>query len=186
MSRPGRRGLLTLALAATLLAAWFAPPMHEEEVVPAPRVQDAAAPLAGRELTPPIQHLREAAAGRTQVLAIRGRDAGEEADLGDLRVFAVPPWGREAAKNRSEAAAPSGAPAKAPAPRAPPLPFQVLGRYDDAGQALVFLQHHEENLVVRVGDTIAGAYRVEALRGRTLALRYLPLGELQTLDVGGQ
>jgi hypothetical protein len=45
---------------------------------------------------------------------------------------------------------------------------------------------NDQNLAVRVGDTIAEQYRVERLEGQTLTLRYLPLDVLQTLDVGGK
>jgi hypothetical protein len=59
-----------------------------------------------------------------------------------------------------------------------------MGRYVEDGQVLVFLQHNDSNLVVRVGDTIAEHYKVESLDGGTLTLRYLPLDQQQTIDVG--
>jgi hypothetical protein len=64
----------------------------------------------------------------------------------------------------------------------PPLPFIVLGRYLEAGQEVFFLQHSNQNLVVRIGDTLINQYKVESIRGATLYLRYLPLNTMQTLD----
>jgi hypothetical protein len=76
------------------------------------------------------------------------------------------------------------APPPPPPPQAPPLPFRIFGRYVDAGQQVVFLQINERNLAVRVGDVIDGQYRIESLQGALLAFLYLPLQQMQTLDLG--
>ena len=64
----------------------------------------------------------------------------------------------------------------------PPLPFIVLGRYLEGGQEIFFLQHNNQNLVARIGDTLINQYKVESIRGATLNLRYLPLNSIQSLD----
>lgn len=44
-------------------------------------------------------------------------------------------------------------------------------RYVDEGQEVVFLLHNDQNLVVRVGDTIAQQYKVESLNGNKLMFK---------------
>ena len=71
--------------------------------------------------------------------------------------------------------------------QAPPvLPFVVLGRYIEAGQEVIFLQHNNQNLVVRVGNTLLEQYKVESLQGSTLNFRYLPLNLAQSLEIGSK
>lgn len=71
-----------------------------------------------------------------------------------------------------------------PPPQAPPLPFTYLGKVIDAGGATVFLTNGDRNWVVRSGETIDGAYRVEAIGDRTMTLTYLALGLRQELEIG--
>ena len=113
---------------------------------------------------------------------IQPREPGEPVTEPDSHLFAARQWSAPAQPVPPASAAAQPAPA---APQAPPLPFRVLGRYDDEGQTKVFVQHLEQALVLRVGDTVAEHYKVESLQGGTLTLRYLPLNQTQTLDVGG-
>ncbi|MBI4986641.1 MAG: hypothetical protein HZC24_15190 [Rhodocyclales bacterium] len=78
------------------------------------------------------------------------------------------------------------APALAPEtqPVAPPLPFSFGGRYVEAGRTLVFLMEGERVHAVRVGDTIKGAYRVDAIEPTVVQLTYLPLNLRQSLPTG--
>jgi len=75
-------------------------------------------------------------------------------------------------------------PPPAPPPQAPPLPFAYLGKLIDAGRITVFLSNGDRNWVVRSGDTIDGAYRVEAIEDRTMTFTYLALGIRQELGIG--
>jgi hypothetical protein len=68
-----------------------------------------------------------------------------------------------------------------PPPQAPPLPFTYLGKMIDGDTTTVFLARQDRNFVVRPGDTLDGAYRVEAIEEGEMALTYLPLGARQTL-----
>jgi hypothetical protein len=68
-----------------------------------------------------------------------------------------------------------------PPPQAPPLPFTYLGKMVDGEKMTVFLARQDRNYIVRAGDTLDGAYRVEAIEEEGLALTYLPLGTRQTL-----
>jgi len=170
------RRVLGLTLVLTLGAAYFAPS-------PQP---DASLQLSERTL----KNLTQVAASATrsggsssiEVLAIRTRDAGHASDA--QGVFNSRQWVKpESAASTVQKAASVVMAAPAPA-QAPPLPFKVLGRYWEDGQELVFLQHNEQNLVVRVGDTIGSVYKVESLEGNTLTLRYTPLNQTQTMTVG--
>lgn len=73
----------------------------------------------------------------------------------------------------------------APAPTAPALPFTYLGKKMEAGQWEVFLVQGEQTLVVREGSLIDSRYRVEAIAPPELRLTYLPLGQTQSLAIGG-
>ncbi|MGH8701652.1 MAG: cohesin domain-containing protein [Burkholderiales bacterium] len=75
-------------------------------------------------------------------------------------------------------------PAPPPAPQAPPLPFAFLGQLVEEGRVTVFLTNGDRNWVVREGDTIDGAYRVEAIADRTMTLTYLALNTRQELAIG--
>ena len=167
-----KRFLLGGALAATLCAAWFAP---EQESTTAAGAAPAnpVLPSSGRapRATPPAF---------VDVLPIRARTLADD-DGPDPSLFASTQWG--------------GAPVPAPmaaapvevataAVTAPPLPFRVMGSFEQAGQTVVFLQQNELNHAVRTGDTIGETYKVESIEGAVMTLRYLPLGQVQTLELG--
>jgi hypothetical protein len=173
------RILLVLALIATLVATWFAPGETDDGIELSARVETVSSAAVERRQSQ--ESSRSKRGENIEVLQIDPR--GEAGDEGAL-LFAPISW----APPKMEAApietitVPVVEPVEAP--RAPPLPFQVLGRYVDGERALVFLQHMDQNLAVAVGDTIGDTYQVERLEGNTLVLRYLPLDELQTLEVG--
>lgn len=76
-------------------------------------------------------------------------------------------------------AAPPQPPAK---PAAPPLPFAYLGKLIEDGKLAVFLSRGEENLSVRVGDTV-GEYRIDAVTENEIRFTYLPLKTKQSLPL---
>jgi hypothetical protein len=179
------RLLLGVALLATLAAAWFAPAddaagVAGSEAVAAGARRGASAPAvagAGKSSA------RSAAAPFVDVLRIRARAVEGDDEAPDALLFSSTQWSPPAPVTAAAPAASAAAPAAA-APQAPPLPFRVLGSYAQAGQTVVFLQQNDQNHVVRAGDTIADTYRVESLDGATMKLRYLPLDQVQTLDLG--
>lgn len=126
----------------------------------------AAAARPPRDTAPPVP----------RVLAIRSRETFPQGSNPFRAPPAVPV--REPAAMR---AAPS--PADAAAPEPPPLPFHVLGRFVDEGRIAVFMMHGGETLAARVGDTLAGVYRVEGIAPSALTLNYLPLQRTQTLPL---
>lgn len=187
MSPGARRVALFVALLATLVAVWFAPVDEDDGVALSARAQGAK-PRAG-DVAQPASNQTVTAAARTttsspvEVLRIQSREQGNEDNAREARLFSSTRWTQPV--KAAPVASPAPTEVAAAPPQAPPLPFRALGRYDEAGQAAIFLQHLENNLVVRVGDTIAEQYKVESLQGTTLTLRYLPLNQLQTLEVGG-
>lgn len=186
---PSKKRLwLVLALAGTLVAAWFAPE-GDAEVGATSRQERATAVEAGEGAAtgmPAVTGDRPVAANapvvaNLDVLSIRARAADDTADrLGAL--FADAPWAAKRAAIMADSPVPVAPPEP---PRAPPLPFKELGRYEEAGRATVFLQYGDQNLVVHVGDTIASSYKVEEIAGSSMTLRYLPLDQVQTLELAG-
>ena len=49
---------------------------------------------------------------------------------------------------------------------------------------MVFLNQDDDVYAVKAGDTIGGAYRIEEIKGSEVVLTYLPLKQLQTLQIG--
>ncbi|TWI51820.1 hypothetical protein IP92_00809 [Pseudoduganella flava] len=80
--------------------------------------------------------------------------------------------------------APSGPPPPPPAPTAPPLPFTVLGKGLADGAWEVYLARPDRTYVVKVGTVIDGMYRIDAIAPPTLTITYLPLNQVQQLNIG--
>lgn len=80
---------------------------------------------------------------------------------------------------------PSNAPLPSPPPPvAPPLPFKYIGKSLQDGVWEIYLARNDRTYLVRDGATIDGAYRVDAIRPPTLTLTYLPLDQVQQLNIG--
>jgi hypothetical protein len=176
--------LLIAALLATLAAAWFAPGASTQDVLLAPR-----ATKANSAATTTVASVKEAAlplSNTAAVLSIIPREH-TEGDPPDAQLFTATQWLPVAASAPPQPApvAPIAAPPPPPPPQAPPLPFKFLGRYQDADQAVVFLQYNDQNFLARVGDTLQGQYKVESLSATSLNLIYLPLNLPQSLSLGG-
>jgi hypothetical protein len=166
-----RRIVLGAALLLTLAGAWYVP-----EAAPAAAADTRHA--AGRAAVQAPQRARDGqTAAVADVFRIGPRDVEDEDAARDPALFRAAEWTPASA---SPAAAAATEPAVAPLP---PLPFRVMGSFEQAGQTVVFLQHNERNLVVREGDTIDDLYKVESVAG-AMTLRYLPLDRLQTLELG--
>ncbi|WP_338758444.1 hypothetical protein [Massilia sp. METH4] len=80
--------------------------------------------------------------------------------------------------------APSGPPPAPPAPTAPPVPFTVLGKGVADGAWEVYLARPDRTYVARVGTVIDGMYRVDNIAPPTLTVTYLPLNQVQQLNIG--
>lgn len=190
------RWVLWLCLAATLVAAWLAPANDESAgVALSSRVTDRRDPAfeqsGGTSQVPALPrdqpfvatHKSTSGSDEPEVLAIRARQKDEDQDpLSDL--FASPGWAHKVAPSAPAVSGTTHAPAVAPAPSAPPLPFTVMGSMNDGGQTRYFLRNADQSFVVQVGDTLLDQYRVEAIEGNRLVLRYLPMNQLQSLELG--
>jgi hypothetical protein len=72
-----------------------------------------------------------------------------------------------------------------PPPSAPPLPFQVLGKAVADGEWEVFLSRGaDQTFVVRKHTVIDGMYRVETIAPPTMTMTYLPMNQVQQLNIG--
>jgi hypothetical protein len=71
-----------------------------------------------------------------------------------------------------------------PQPTAPPLPFTYIGKALEAGEWEVYLSQGERTWIVRNLDVIDGSYRVESIKPPLMTLTYLPLNQVQQLNIG--
>jgi len=72
-----------------------------------------------------------------------------------------------------------------PPPTAPPLPFTFIGKSVGDGAWEVYLARGDRTYVVREkGAVIDGTYRVESIAPPVLTLTYLPLNQIQQLNIG--
>ncbi len=72
----------------------------------------------------------------------------------------------------------------APAPVAPPLPFTYIGKSLQDGAWEIYLVRGDRTHLVRENMTIDGTYRVDAIKPPVLTLTYLPLNQVQQLNIG--
>ncbi|WP_395406766.1 hypothetical protein ACHMW6_08855 [Pseudoduganella sp. UC29_106] len=72
-----------------------------------------------------------------------------------------------------------------PPPSAPPLPFTVIGKAVADGQYEVYLSRGpDQTFVVRKHTVIDGLYRVETIAPPTMTMTYLPMNQVQQLNIG--
>lgn len=71
-----------------------------------------------------------------------------------------------------------------PAPSAPPLPFTFIGKSLEEGTWEVFLARGDRTYIVRDKDVVEGSYRVESIKPPLMTLTYLPLNQVQQLNIG--
>ncbi|PWF48754.1 hypothetical protein, partial [Massilia glaciei] len=81
-------------------------------------------------------------------------------------------------------AQPPQAPQPAPTPSAPPLPFAYIGKALGDGAWEVFLARGDQTHIVRTKTVIEGTYRVDAIAPPVMTLTYLPLNQVQQLNIG--
>lgn len=71
-----------------------------------------------------------------------------------------------------------------PPPMAPPLPFTLIGKSVSAGAYEVYLARGDQVYLVREKMTLDGTYRVDKIVPPMLTLTYLPLNQVQQLNIG--
>jgi hypothetical protein len=165
-----RHIVLGAALAIAAGVALFADNRPDGAVVePAPR--SASAPPPARAATPLARPAAAVAILRLQPRAeLVGAGADSPADVFASRNWTPPP--------------PPPAPPRPPAPSAPPLPFTYIGKAAANGQWEVFLARGSDTLIVRDKMTIDGAWRVDSIAPPSITFTYLPLNQVQQLNIG--
>ncbi|PHV34876.1 hypothetical protein CSQ94_05760 [Janthinobacterium sp. BJB312] len=116
------------------------------------------------------------------VLLPRSEVAGEDGDTfggadGAGAVFQSQNW------NPPPKIAVTAAPPPPP-PMAPPLPFVYLGKAAADGAWEVFLSRADKTYIVRAHTVIDGAYKVVTIAPPVMTLTYLPLNQVQQLNIG--
>ena len=71
-----------------------------------------------------------------------------------------------------------------PPPSAPPLPFAYIGKAVSDGAVEVYLARSGTTYIVRDNMVIDGIYRVDDISPPTLKLTYLPLNQVQQINIG--
>ena len=98
----------------------------------------------------------------------------------DPGAVALAAWQPPAPAPTPAMTAPTTAPASLP-PQAPAFPYQLIGRLVEAGRTQALLGAEQRSLAVKVGDTIDGQWRVQAIGDESLELLWLPGPLPQTL-----
>ena len=137
-------------------------------------VERAVAPARQRDVRP------QAAQPAILALLPRSEVAGEDGDTfgGADGVFQSQNWTPPPPKMAVAAAPPP------PPPMAPPLPFVYLGKAAADGAWEVFLSRADKTYIVRANTVIDGAYKVVTIAPPVMTLTYLPLNQVQQLNIG--
>lgn len=164
---------LALALAAGLAA--FGDKTPGDEVAEA--VDRPAAPSAPRSASAP----RPASGAReVAILRLQPRDelVGNNAGGDGRALFGRQDWTPPPPPPPPQQLAPP------PPPVAPPLPYSVIGKSLEEGKWEVYLASGERTQIAVEGGVIDGAWRVERIAPPLLTLTYLPLNQVQQLNIG--
>jgi len=191
-----RHIMLGLALAGAALLAAFGdrtPDGAIAEPVERPAAQAAQAvlvhtPAAGAAAiaarpAPAAASARTAAAGQA-ILALVPRDVliGDADGAFNQGQNGAGPFAHQ---DWTPPPPPPAAPPPPPPPTAPPLPFTFLGKSVGDGAWEIYLARGDRTYVVRdKGAVIDGTYRVDAIAPPVLTLTYLPLNQVQQLNIG--
>ena len=135
-----------------------------------------------RAVAPARQRVARSPAEPPVILALLPRSvvAGEDGDTfgGADGVFQSQNWTPPPPKMAVTAAPPP------PPPMAPPLPFVYLGKAAADGAWEVFLSRADKTYIVRANTVIDGAYKVVTIAPPVMTLTYLPLNQVQQLNIG--
>ncbi len=168
MTAAHKRWALYAAAAALAWAAWWLAPVDDANttVMPAARsaraVAPAAAPPAGSDLAKDLAK---------DLANTRPRES---------QALSADPFGT----NRTSA--PTAVARAVPVPvlrlGAPALPFAYLGRWEEKGQTVIFLQRDGKSLTVRGAGPLDADYEVLAVEARQLRLKHMPTGSTALLS----
>jgi hypothetical protein len=155
----------------------------------APAVATAAGPTTARPpaaiLVPTSDPQRADTGKRQPILALVPREvliADNDSGFGQApngAVFGSQSWVPPPPPPAAAQAAPPP-----PPPMAPPLPFTFIGKSVGDGVWEVYLARGDRTYTARTNEVIDGTYRVDAIAPPILRLTYLPLNQVQQLNIG--
>jgi hypothetical protein len=149
-------------------------------VEPAPRSTAAAAPAKPSGSARAVSAASKPAAPEVAILRLEPRATliadGSEAPGEGAGAFGTQNW--------TPPPQPPPAPPPPPPPTAPALPFTYLGKAVSNGEWEVFLARGDQTLIVRDKMVIDGVYRVDSIAPPGLTFTYLPLKQVQQLNIG--
>ncbi|WP_332854314.1 hypothetical protein [Duganella sp. S19_KUP01_CR8] len=134
----------------------------------------APAPRAGKDAKPQA----EVAILRLTPRAMLVGESGEATFASGEGVFQGQNW------NPPPPPPPPASNAPPPAPVAPPMPFTVIGKAVADGAWEVYLARGDKTYVVKNQTVIDGTYRVERIAPPLMSVTYLPLNQVQQINIG--
>jgi hypothetical protein len=186
-----RHAILALALVGAALLAAFGDRAPQGDIAEPVERPVAKAALVRTAVPAPVPVVPAAKAGDApagqQILALVPRDTliGDgDAAFGQGQNGAGP-FGRHDWTPPPPPPPPPQPAPPPPPPTAPPLPFTFIGKSVGDGAWEVYLARGDRTYVVRdKGAVIDGTYRVESIAPPVLTLTYLPLNQVQQLNIG--
>jgi hypothetical protein len=169
---------LALAISAGLVAFGDRTPegvVAEAVERPAP-AQTAALPAASSSSSSSSSSSAEPVIGRLVPRETLIGDGADRFGSGESALFGRQDW--------TPPPPPPPKPAPPPPPSAPPLPFTVIGKSLEDGKWEVYLAGGDRTHIASVGATLDGAWRVDRIAPPFMTLTYLPLNQVQQLNIG--
>lgn len=175
-----RWAVLSSALVGTLAAAWHLSGENTDggpvEAMDSRRI----AGNSGSESQRPALGTGPTAAQRDDVIQLDRLDR-RQLEIGSADPFKPLTW------YVAPPPPPPPPPAAIERPRAPPFPFQFIGKYistDPKAKPVFYLTRGTESYAVSVGDTLDDVYVLESFANGQLVFIYIPLHEQQALSIG--
>lgn len=147
---------------------------HAAPAVVAAASAPALAPRAGKDGKPQA----EVAILRLTPRAMLVGESGEATFAAGEGVFQGQNW------NPPPPPPPPVSNAPPPPPMAPPMPFTVIGKAVADGAWEVYLAHGDKTYVVKNQTVIDGTYRVDKIAPPLMSVTYLPLNQVQQINIG--
>lgn len=167
-----RHFVLSGALVLTIVAAIFAPPPKETDVVGADDSRRDSSVATAQDA---LSNMKKGEQDRFVEKRPWHIQAGN--NLFDVQQKVVQQKGVMLKQKRLLTPKPTK-------PVVPPLPFTYIGKVIEDGQVTVFLEKQKRNYLVRGGEVIDGTYRVDKVETTKVVLTYLPLEEQQMVIFG--
>jgi len=183
--------LMAVALLVVIWLAFFADKSADEDVVQ-PVVKTAAKSSTVPSLQVTTRSTSSSAsrnekiipilalASRSELISVghtdlNGKKVASTAPIFGTQSWVPPPPPVPVIKN----------PPPPPPPTAPPLRFTFIGKKQEAGVWEVYLARGDDSFIVHNQSVIDGVYRVDAITPAALVLTYLPLNQVQRLNIQG-